>query len=119
MDPFSLALSALFLLACVAAGWSTPLGSSVTVRGGVMGLAGSCLFLAVLGPLRLTASLVFLLCGVVLAWVGHASWLYLIRLGVIRESGDARHEGPRCVQCGYYLIGLTEKRCPECGRPFN
>ncbi len=23
----------------------------------------------------------------------------------------------RC-SCGYLLQGLTEKRCPECGRPF-
>lgn len=25
----------------------------------------------------------------------------------------------RCIGCGYSLIGLTEPRCPECGRPFT
>ncbi len=24
-----------------------------------------------------------------------------------------------CVKCGYSLMGLTEQRCPECGRPFT
>ena len=24
----------------------------------------------------------------------------------------------RCTRCGYSLSGLTEARCPECGRPF-
>ena len=25
----------------------------------------------------------------------------------------------RCAECGYFLIGLTAPRCPECGRPFD
>ena len=25
----------------------------------------------------------------------------------------------RCPACDYYLFGLTEMRCPECGRPFT
>jgi hypothetical protein len=25
----------------------------------------------------------------------------------------------RCLSCGYLLRGLTENRCPECGRPFD
>lgn len=25
----------------------------------------------------------------------------------------------RCLHCGYRLYGLTEHRCPECGRSFN
>lgn len=25
----------------------------------------------------------------------------------------------RCRKCGYLLRGLTENRCPECGRPFD
>ncbi len=25
----------------------------------------------------------------------------------------------RCPGCGYLLIGLPERRCPECGRPFT
>lgn len=24
-----------------------------------------------------------------------------------------------CPKCGYSLMGLTEPRCPECGRPFT
>lgn len=27
-------------------------------------------------------------------------------------------EEPRCAACGYLLWQLTERRCPECGRPF-
>jgi hypothetical protein len=26
---------------------------------------------------------------------------------------------PRCAACGYLLIGLPAKRCPECGRGFD
>ena len=26
---------------------------------------------------------------------------------------------PRCLDCGYVLSGLTEHRCPECGRTFD
>src|SRR3954469_11977685 len=25
----------------------------------------------------------------------------------------------RCIGCGYALIGLTQNRCPECGREFD
>jgi len=24
-----------------------------------------------------------------------------------------------CLSCGYVLLGLSEGRCPECGRPFD
>ncbi len=33
-------------------------------------------------------------------------------LGRLADAG-------RCRQCGYLLRGLTEPRCPECGRPFD
>src|SRR3954464_6441867 len=26
---------------------------------------------------------------------------------------------PRCLNCGYTLLGLPDYRCPECGWPFN
>jgi rRNA maturation protein Nop10 len=26
---------------------------------------------------------------------------------------------PRCLNCGYVLLGLPEGQCPECGRPFD
>ena len=29
-----------------------------------------------------------------------------------------RRKRNQCVQCGYNLRGLTERRCPECGRAF-
>jgi len=33
---------------------------------------------------------------------------------------DGLREGsPRCRGCGYSLVGLTEPRCPECGRRFD
>jgi len=28
-------------------------------------------------------------------------------------------DGTLCPGCGYCLIGVTDKRCPECGRPFT
>ena len=27
--------------------------------------------------------------------------------------------GPICEHCGYLLIGLSENRCPECGKLFD
>lgn len=34
------------------------------------------------------------------------------------RAGDSRQH-PRCLDCGYRLIALSEPVCPECGRPFN
>ena len=34
------------------------------------------------------------------------------------DASDSRHH-PRCLACGYRLIGLPEPVCPECGRPFD
>lgn len=34
---------------------------------------------------------------------------------MVREQGTAM----RCKQCGYDLHGLSERRCPECGRRFE
>jgi len=31
----------------------------------------------------------------------------------------ALQDDRRCTQCGYFLIGLTTPRCPECGTPFD
>jgi len=31
----------------------------------------------------------------------------------------ADRDRPRCIDCGYYLVGLNEPRCPECGRRFD
>lgn len=35
-----------------------------------------------------------------------------------RDARDSRRH-PRCLDCGYRLVGLSEPICPECGRPFN
>lgn len=32
---------------------------------------------------------------------------------------DARRCHGRCMNCGYSLTGLPERRCPECGQPFE
>lgn len=31
----------------------------------------------------------------------------------------ALQDDRRCNKCGYFLIGLTSSRCPECGTPFD
>lgn len=35
-----------------------------------------------------------------------------------REQQRQRYSG-RCLECGYPLYGLPERRCPECGTPFD
>ncbi len=32
---------------------------------------------------------------------------------------DRNDHAPRCIECGYILLGLTELRCPECGTEFD
>ena len=34
-------------------------------------------------------------------------------------SITSQHVEPRCLGCGYLLVGLTNLRCPECGRDFD
>jgi hypothetical protein len=41
-------------------------------------------------------------------------------LAVARRVWPAKQWPTRnCPECGYLLVGLSEKRCPECGRPFT
>lgn len=35
------------------------------------------------------------------------------------NTPTTRQTGMYCRQCGYALRGLSEPRCPECGRPYN
>jgi hypothetical protein len=38
------------------------------------------------------------------------------------EMNDTLHDAsaaPRCLRCGYLLVGLPESRCPECGQLFD
>jgi hypothetical protein len=68
----------------------------------------------------LVASLVLILCTVGEACsLSDQSWgRTLLRLTV--GTFDLRtNEFPLCPECGYCLIALPEKRCPECGRPFS
>ncbi len=59
------------------------------------------------------AEIPFALMGVVyVAIVGPLSWRIQSRLPKSVEWGA-------CEGCGYLLFGLTEPRCPECGRPFD
>lgn len=60
----------------------------------------------------------------VLAWSFWAT-LWLATTSVIwRETGAERLQRTskrviRCVQCGYNLTGLSEARCPECGKQYT
>jgi hypothetical protein len=46
---------------------------------------------------------------------------YLKTLGLLLLCWPLRSLESRghCPKCDYYLYGLTEQRCPECGRPFT
>lgn len=62
---------------------------------------------------------------IVLASVGEAAVLtdqsWLRTFGQLLTCRLAPFYDPkgRCPGCDYYLYGLTEQRCPECGRPFT
>ena len=53
----------------------------------------------------------------VLLTVGVAAAVHQL-VDVRRRSANSRTR-MRCVSCGYLLFGLTEPRCPECGRGFS
>lgn len=44
-------------------------------------------------------------------WMAVTMWIWPMRPGEL----DAAASSPRCLQCGYLLIGLRATRCPECG----
>ena len=54
---------------------------------------------------------------------GFAGWLINFTFGTFFICGKPPHHeprrGPYCPQCGYCVVGLSENRCPECGRPFT
>ncbi len=45
-------------------------------------------------------------------------WLYVPRLRYSLREYLNEIGLPTCLACGYDLTGLTEPRCPECGKPF-
>lgn len=53
------------------------------------------------------------------------TWPLTLVAGIVHALGAASSppsSGPRpmhCRSCGYILIGLSEPRCPECGRAFD
>ena len=44
-------------------------------------------------------------------WMAVTMWIWPMRAPAL----EAVASGPRCLQCGYLLIGLRATRCPECG----
>ena len=38
---------------------------------------------------------------------------------ILHEDARDSRRTPRCLTCGYRLVGLQEPVCPECGRPFD
>lgn len=66
-----------------------------------------------------TSSVVLLLAVVGEARVvARTSWPKTVGLLVISRLPEG-HRAGYCPQCDYNLFGLTEMRCPECGRPFT
>lgn len=55
----------------------------------------------------------------VLTWTGCVVFGTPIAWGLNRWTLARRITGPYCRGCRYHLKGVTNWRCPECGRPFS
>jgi len=64
-------------------------------------------------PLGVALLVVLTLC--VTALVAFTIW----RDGYARGWRKAREKPPTCGDCGYNMSGLTQCRCPECGREYT
>lgn len=42
-----------------------------------------------------------------------------VRFAVVRKLDEHERQPPHCRQCGYLLIGIEEKTCPECGEQHD
>lgn len=107
-------------------------------------LPGACVLIAVLYPAAWSGILGALIASVAWLWAWEhfntaapfefmaglvalsVSWLWqcivclLVMLNIEARRKVGRPPMPeRCQECGYLLIGLTEARCPECGRAFT
>lgn len=57
---------------------------------------------------------------VLLTLLAAALFVYLVwRNAYFRGWRAARGAPPRCPACGYNLSGLSQSRCPECGREYT
>lgn len=63
----------------------------------------------------------------VFRFLGSPWWLLIMLLaGIVLCIGAVlevkrtfpRPDSPNCAECGYFLKGLPERRCPECGKEF-
>lgn len=67
------------------------------------------------GWIPLGAALLVVLTLFVTLLVVFAIW----RDGYRRGWRKAREKPPTCVDCGYNMSGLTQCRCPECGKEYT
>ena len=51
--------------------------------------------------------------------VSHAIYLARCACGYQPPRAGAPYSSLSCVECGYWLPGLSQRRCPECGEPFG
>jgi hypothetical protein len=51
-------------------------------------------------------------------WIGGAALGAVCAFWVGQRLRRPEPHERRCATCGYLLIGLPERRCPECGQPF-
>ncbi|HNQ24572.1 MAG TPA: hypothetical protein PKK06_15930 [Phycisphaerae bacterium] len=106
---------------------TTALHSEKCIRGlsGSACVAALCMFwftLLAYGPGARgssTACLIFLFAPFYLTVGGFV--ILFVGLAIARAAGRRVYRDglPHCDKCGYLLIGLSESRCPECGRPFD
>jgi hypothetical protein len=82
------------------------------------------LFLLLPGPLVLPGVLWAGVAALNVPIAGSMWWLaaFGVALLLLLQRGWdkmlSRSTSDRCIGCGYLLIGLPQRRCPECGRAF-
>jgi hypothetical protein len=132
-------LLALNVIAAAVLRCRTPLVFSILLLSWLPGGCAGCVFLV---PWRERLTARGMAIGPDVPYEGLAGYLYLVPhvlagctvatalIGVIyiacgaprsddETEGEADEDEPQCENCGYLLIGLSEKRCPECGTVFD